>query len=140
MFTYLCDYQVPVLRATWFIKLSSAYTVAVSEQKIKKRQLPDPAQGSEMCSPRFAKWLRLNVNNFRDFFSSLFRMDKYVIKVYERTTYKIARILPKSKSGYECFRGSGHPWRVDPGGRAEKCDETVAVLHVVSETHVSGKS
>lgn len=46
MFSYLCDYQVPVLRATWFIKLSSAYTVAVSEQKIKKRQLPDQTQGT----------------------------------------------------------------------------------------------
>lgn len=41
----LCDYQVPMLRAAWFIKLSSAYTVAVSEAKIKKRQLPDPSQG-----------------------------------------------------------------------------------------------
>lgn len=45
MFIHLCEYQVPVLRATWFIKLSSAYTVAVSEAKIKKRQLPDPTQG-----------------------------------------------------------------------------------------------
>lgn len=32
-------------RAAWFIKLSSAYTVAVSEAKIKKRQLPDPTAG-----------------------------------------------------------------------------------------------
>lgn len=32
-------------RAAWFIKLSSAYTVAVSEAKIKKRQLPDPTTG-----------------------------------------------------------------------------------------------
>lgn len=45
MFACLCDYQVPVLRATWFIKLSSAHTVAISEQKGKKRQLPDPTQG-----------------------------------------------------------------------------------------------
>lgn len=30
-------------KAAWFIKLSSAYTVAVSEAKIKKRQMPDPA-------------------------------------------------------------------------------------------------
>lgn len=34
-----------MLRASWFIKLSSAYTVAVSEAKIKKRQLPDPMLG-----------------------------------------------------------------------------------------------
>ncbi|KAG7209569.1 hypothetical protein KM043_015646 [Ampulex compressa] len=42
IFMMLCEYQVPMLRAAWFIKLSSAYTVAVSEAKIKKRQLPDP--------------------------------------------------------------------------------------------------
>ncbi|XP_014230379.1 mediator of RNA polymerase II transcription subunit 12-like isoform X1 [Trichogramma pretiosum] len=42
IFSMLCEYQVPMLRAAWFIKLSSAYTVAVSEAKIKKRQLPDP--------------------------------------------------------------------------------------------------
>lgn len=41
----LCDNQVPMLRATWFIKLSSAYAVAVSEAKIKKRQLADPTTG-----------------------------------------------------------------------------------------------
>jgi mediator of RNA polymerase II transcription subunit 12 len=38
-----------MLRAAWFIKLSYAYTVAVSEVKIKKRQLSDPSQGK--CSP-----------------------------------------------------------------------------------------
>jgi mediator of RNA polymerase II transcription subunit 12 len=41
----LCEYQVPMVRATWFIKLSSAYAVAVTEAKMKKRQVPDPAQG-----------------------------------------------------------------------------------------------
>lgn len=41
----LCEFQVPMMRAAWFIKLSSAYTVAISEAKIKKRQLPDPSQG-----------------------------------------------------------------------------------------------
>jgi len=42
----LCEYNVPLIRATWFIKLSSAYTIAVSEAKIKsKRQLPDPTLG-----------------------------------------------------------------------------------------------
>lgn len=46
IFMMLCEYQVPVLRAAWFIKLSSAYTVAVSEAKIKKRQMPDPTTGT----------------------------------------------------------------------------------------------
>ncbi|KAK9870736.1 hypothetical protein WA026_008304 [Henosepilachna vigintioctopunctata] len=42
IFMLLCEYEVPMMRAAWFIKLSSAYTVAVSEAKIKKRQMPDP--------------------------------------------------------------------------------------------------
>lgn len=43
IYTYLCDNQVSMQKAAWFIKLSSAYTAAVSEAKIKKRQMPDPA-------------------------------------------------------------------------------------------------
>lgn len=43
IFAMLCDNQVSMQRAAWFIKLSSAYTVAVSEAKIKKRQMPDPS-------------------------------------------------------------------------------------------------
>lgn len=50
----LCEYNVPLIRATWFIKLSSAYTVAVSEAKIKsKRQLPDPTLGIFFIVPNF---------------------------------------------------------------------------------------
>jgi hypothetical protein len=41
-----------MLRAAWFIKLSYAYTVAVSEVKIKKRQLSDPSQGKDLLPPR----------------------------------------------------------------------------------------
>lgn len=43
IFTYLCENQVSMQKAAWFIKLNSAYTTAVSEAKIKKRQMPDPA-------------------------------------------------------------------------------------------------
>lgn len=43
IFAMLSENQVSMQRAAWFIKLSSAYTVAVSEAKIKKRQMPDPA-------------------------------------------------------------------------------------------------
>ncbi|KAG4072103.1 hypothetical protein HA402_015602 [Bradysia odoriphaga] len=42
IFPYLCDNQVSMQKAAWFIKLNSAYTTAVSEAKIKKRQMPDP--------------------------------------------------------------------------------------------------
>lgn len=46
IFITLTEFQVSMPRAAWFIKLSSAYTVAVSEAKIKKRQLPDPTTGN----------------------------------------------------------------------------------------------
>ncbi|XP_076043982.1 mediator complex subunit kohtalo isoform X2 [Oratosquilla oratoria] len=45
MFLTLWDYSVPMLRATWFIKMTSAYHESkVAESKIKKRQQPDIAQ------------------------------------------------------------------------------------------------
>ena len=34
-----------MLRAAWFIKISSAYTTGISEAKGKKRAMADPAQG-----------------------------------------------------------------------------------------------
>lgn len=44
IFTYLCDHQVSMKKAMWFLKLSAAYTTTVTEQKIKKRgQQPDPS-------------------------------------------------------------------------------------------------
>ena len=47
MFLTLCEYSVPFLRATWFIKMTSAYHESkVAESKIKKRQQPDIAQGN----------------------------------------------------------------------------------------------
>ncbi|GLG99952.1 Uncharacterized protein GBIM_06326 [Gryllus bimaculatus] len=55
IFMMLCEYQVPMLRAAWFIKLSYAYTVAVSEVKIKKRQLPDPSQEWTQTLNKFLK-------------------------------------------------------------------------------------
>jgi len=41
----LSEYQVPMVRAIWLIKMTAAYTVAISEAKMKKRQLPDSSQG-----------------------------------------------------------------------------------------------
>lgn len=38
----LCEHQVNMQRATWFIKLSAAYMVSVSESKNKKRNSFDP--------------------------------------------------------------------------------------------------
>lgn len=39
-----------MLRATWFIKISSAYTTGINEAKGKKRAMADPAQGIDTCT------------------------------------------------------------------------------------------
>uniref|UniRef100_A0A2R5LGN9 Putative thyroid hormone receptor-associated protein complex subunit n=1 Tax=Ornithodoros turicata TaxID=34597 RepID=A0A2R5LGN9_9ACAR len=44
IFLTLFEFSVPMLRAAWFIKMTSIYSVAISEAKMKKRQLPDPSQ------------------------------------------------------------------------------------------------
>ncbi|XP_077555179.1 mediator of RNA polymerase II transcription subunit 12-like protein isoform X10 [Haemaphysalis longicornis] len=44
IFLTLFEFSVPMLRAAWFIKMTSVYQVAISEAKMKKRQLPDPCQ------------------------------------------------------------------------------------------------
>ncbi|KAM9316506.1 mediator of RNA polymerase II transcription subunit 12-like protein [Gastrophryne carolinensis] len=42
VFGYLAQYSVPLLRATWMVKMTCAYYSAISEAKIKKRQSIDP--------------------------------------------------------------------------------------------------
>ncbi|XP_063298596.1 mediator of RNA polymerase II transcription subunit 12-like protein [Pelobates fuscus] len=42
VFGYLAKYSVPLLRATWLVKMTCAYYAAISEAKIKKRQSMDP--------------------------------------------------------------------------------------------------
>jgi len=43
IFITLCENQVNMQRATWFIKLSAAYTLSFTESKNKKRSIYDPA-------------------------------------------------------------------------------------------------
>ncbi len=52
IFANLYDYHVPLTRAAWLIKMTSAHAVAVSEQKTKKRPTTtDPGAGwvNEEC-------------------------------------------------------------------------------------------
>lgn len=46
IFIQLSEYQVPMTRALWLIKMTSAYSMAISEAKMKKRQVPDSSQGN----------------------------------------------------------------------------------------------
>ncbi|XP_008193999.1 mediator of RNA polymerase II transcription subunit 12 isoform X1 [Tribolium castaneum] len=66
IFIMLCEYQVPMMRAAWFIKLSSAYTVAVSEAKIKKRQMPDP---TTEWTGTMLKFLKEQILKLQDYYS-----------------------------------------------------------------------
>lgn len=45
VFGYLAKYTVPVMRAAWLIKMTCAYYAAISENKVKKRNVVDPFTG-----------------------------------------------------------------------------------------------
>ncbi|KAG1673141.1 Mediator of RNA polymerase II transcription subunit 12-like protein [Nymphon striatum] len=55
IFVTLLKYGVPTCRAAWFIKMCSAYTVAISEAKLKKRQLTDPSIDWTLTLCKFLK-------------------------------------------------------------------------------------
>lgn len=57
IFTTLYEFSVPMIKAEWFIKLSCAHQTAMSESnnKSKKRQMPDPSQEWTMCLTKFLK-------------------------------------------------------------------------------------
>lgn len=57
IFLTLFEFSVPMLRAAWFIKMTSVYTVAISEAKMKKRQLPDPSQEWTQALSKFLREL-----------------------------------------------------------------------------------
>ncbi|CAB0013481.1 unnamed protein product [Nesidiocoris tenuis] len=67
IYQLLCDFQVPMLRAAWFIKLSSAYTVAVTEAKGKKRQLPDPTQE---WTQSLLKFMKEHLSKLQEFYQN----------------------------------------------------------------------
>ena len=45
IFTNLCDFGITMLKATWFIKMTAAYYLAMQENKPKKRQTVDQSLG-----------------------------------------------------------------------------------------------
>ncbi|GAB6019774.1 hypothetical protein CHUAL_001322 [Chamberlinius hualienensis] len=67
IFMTLFEYAVPMIRAAWFIKMTSAYTVAISEAKMKKRQLTDPSQEWTQTLTRF---LREQLHKVADYYRS----------------------------------------------------------------------
>ena len=55
IFTSLCEYNITMLKAAWFIKMTAAYYLAMQENKPKKRQTVDQSLGICLAYPVGAK-------------------------------------------------------------------------------------
>ncbi|OTF76101.1 hypothetical protein BLA29_005524, partial [Euroglyphus maynei] len=84
IFVWLYEYSVPMIKAQWFLKVSNAHQMAISESnnKSKKRnQIPDPSQEwtASLCKTLKETYMKImeatnpnsNVNNSSNTFSSL---------------------------------------------------------------------
>ncbi|XP_048190738.1 mediator of RNA polymerase II transcription subunit 12-like protein isoform X2 [Perognathus longimembris pacificus] len=70
VFAYLAKYSVPMVRAMWLIKMTCAYYSAISEAKIKKRQLPDPNLEWTQISTRYLREQLVKISDFYHMVSS----------------------------------------------------------------------
>ncbi|XP_060153506.1 mediator of RNA polymerase II transcription subunit 12-like protein [Globicephala melas] len=70
VFAYLAKYSVPMVRATWLIKMTCAYYSAISEAKIKKRQATDPNLEWTQISTRYLREQLAKISDFYHLASS----------------------------------------------------------------------
>ena len=82
IFVWLYEYSVPMIKAQWFLKVSNAHQMAISESnnKSKKRnQMPDPSQEwtASLCKTLKENYMKImestnpNMNNAGNTFSSM---------------------------------------------------------------------
>lgn len=45
IFGTLCEYNVPLVRAAWFIKMTAAHNMATQDSRIRRRQAADQSIG-----------------------------------------------------------------------------------------------
>lgn len=45
IFSTLCEYSVPLVRAAWFIKMTAAHNMATQDSRIRRRQAADQSIG-----------------------------------------------------------------------------------------------
>nr|XP_020742223.1 mediator of RNA polymerase II transcription subunit 12-like protein isoform X6 [Odocoileus virginianus texanus] len=64
VFAYLAKYSVPMVRATWLIKMTCAYYSAISEAKIKKRPATDPNLEWTQISTRYLREQLAKISDF----------------------------------------------------------------------------
>ncbi|KAI4578910.1 hypothetical protein MJG53_000787 [Ovis ammon polii x Ovis aries] len=70
VFAYLAKYSVPMVRATWLIKMTCAYYSAISEAKIKKRPATDPNLEWTQISTRYLREQLAKISDFYHLASS----------------------------------------------------------------------
>uniref|UniRef100_A0A2K5E143 Mediator complex subunit Med12 domain-containing protein n=1 Tax=Aotus nancymaae TaxID=37293 RepID=A0A2K5E143_AOTNA len=70
VFAYLAKYSVPMVRATWLIKMTCAYYSTISEAKIKKRQSTDPNLEWTQISTRYLREQLAKISDFYHMASS----------------------------------------------------------------------
>ncbi|XP_045150934.1 mediator of RNA polymerase II transcription subunit 12-like protein [Echinops telfairi] len=64
VFAYLAKYSVPMVRATWLIKMTCAYYSAISEAKLKKRQTTDPNLEWTQIATRYLREQLAKISDF----------------------------------------------------------------------------
>ena len=45
IFSTLCEYAVPLIRAAWFIKTTAAHNMATQDSRMRRRQTADQSVG-----------------------------------------------------------------------------------------------
>ncbi|KAJ8310216.1 hypothetical protein KUTeg_012081 [Tegillarca granosa] len=55
IFSTLCEFSVPMVKAAWFIKMTASYNVAMQENKTKKRQTVDQSVDWALSLTKFLK-------------------------------------------------------------------------------------
>lgn len=45
IFIVLSEFDVPMPRAAWFLKMTAAYAAALADNRIRRRPASDPSQG-----------------------------------------------------------------------------------------------
>jgi hypothetical protein len=47
IFSTLCEYSVPLVRAAWFIKMTAAHNMATQDNRMRRRQAADQSIGKD---------------------------------------------------------------------------------------------
>ncbi|XP_069105326.1 mediator of RNA polymerase II transcription subunit 12-like protein isoform X3 [Argopecten irradians] len=63
LFSTMCEFSLPMMKAAWMVKMTAAYNTAMQESKIKKRQMVD--QSVDWCQS-LTKFMRDQIQKIQD--------------------------------------------------------------------------